>query len=133
MVFDWEQALNLEGDSGPYAQYAYVRTHSILSKAEGKPGTSSKYIFSPEEKKLIRRLCEFPELVQKSARDLSVQYLPEYSLDVATDFNKFYATSSVLNAETKDAKKSRLAIVQATSIVLENSLGLLGIECPEKM
>jgi len=133
MVFDWEQALNLEGDSGPYVQYAHVRTSGILSKADAKPDISSKYLFSPEEKKLIRSLCRLPEVVQKASHDLSVHSLPEYSLDVATDFNKFYATSSVLNAETKEAKSSRLAIVQATSIVLQNSLNLLGIECPEKM
>jgi arginyl-tRNA synthetase len=133
MVFDWDQALSLEGDSGPYTQYAHVRTAGILAKAEDKPGTSAKYLFSPEEKKLIRKLCELPDLVQKSAKDMTAHYLSEYSLDVATDFNKFYATSSVLGAETKEAKKTRLAIVQATNLVLKNSLELLGIECPEKM
>lgn len=133
LIFEWDKALSMEGDSGPYAQYAFVRTHGIMGKVDLKPSVSSKYLFSAEEKKLIRKLCEFPELVQKSAKDLAMHYIPEYTLDVASDFNKFYATSSVMNAETEDAKKSRLAIVLATNILLKNSLGLVGIECPNKM
>jgi len=133
LIFEWDKALSMEGDSGPYAQYAFVRTHGIMERAEVKPSVSAKYMFSAEEKRLIRKLCEFPELVQKSAKDLAVHYIPEYILDVASDFNKFYATSSVLKAETEDAKKSRLMVVLATNILLKNSLGLVGIDCPERM
>jgi arginyl-tRNA synthetase len=135
IVFDWDQALSLEGDSGPYLQYAYVRTRGIFGKAESGdvPKVATGYKFDGNERTLIKKLAEFPEVAQKCARDLQVHQLPNYTLDVATEFNKFYATSSVLGAETAEARGTRLAIVEATGMILKSSLGLMGIECPEKM
>ncbi len=133
LIFDWDEALNLEGNSGPYLQYAYVRTNGILRKAGYKPEIVKNYKFDENERALIRKLCEFPEIVDKCAKDLSSHALVGYLLDVATELNKFYTTSPVLVAKKDEEKKTRLAIVSATSELLRTGLYLLGIEAVERM
>lgn len=133
LLFNWDEALNLEGDTGPYLQYAYVRAKGILEKTKEKSVVNPKYNFNEQEKKLIKKLCEFPELIEKTARDMAPNYLADYLIDVAGYFNKFYTTSRVLNAESDVETKTRLGIVSASGILLKNGLDLLGIECPEKM
>jgi len=136
IIFDWNRALNFEGDSGPYLQYACVRANKIIAKsgeAGIKAGVSVDYSFNPTERRLIKKLQQFQSIVEKSSKDFQTYYLAEYILDIADAFNKFYESSPVLKAEKEEEKKTRLAIVSATSIVLNSSLGLLGIEVPEKM
>lgn len=132
ITFKWEEALSLEGDSGPYAQYAYVRTKGILAKS--KEDFAAEVIeFSDDEKKLIRNLAVLPDVISRSGRELAPHHLAQYVLDVAADFSSFYATSPVLAAEEEKVRKTRLAITLATGIVLKNALNLIGVECPEKM
>ncbi|MFA5049960.1 MAG: arginine--tRNA ligase [Candidatus Micrarchaeia archaeon] len=130
LVFDWENALNLEGETGPYIQYAYVRTKSILEKENRFD--LKKCELDENEKRIIRKMCEFEEIVQKCSEDLSVYNLCEYLLDMANSFNKFYTTSPVLTAEN-EKKDLRLAIVSCSSQILKNGLELIGIECLDKM
>lgn len=139
VVFDIDRAVSFEGDTGPYAQYAGVRAGKILEKLEEeskgvgtKPAVTRGYQFSDPERQLIKKLSQFPALVQKAASDYQCYYLAEYALDVANAFSKFYETIPVLKAEEKE-RKTRAAIVLATKTVLKNALGLLGIEIPEKM
>jgi arginyl-tRNA synthetase len=132
ITFKWEEALNMEGDSGPYLQYAYVRTQGILGKTKEKPSVE-EVGFNPQEKQLIRKLAQFQDMVARSAKELAPHHLAQYSIDVAGDFSSFYTTSPVLTAEDDRTRRTRLAITLATSIVLRNSLGLIGIECPERM
>jgi len=136
VIFDWNRALNFEGDSGPYLQYAYVRANKIMSKSEEagiKPGVSADYTFSPSERQLVKILQRFQSVVEKSSNDFQTYYIAEYALGVSDAFNKFYESSPVLKAEKDEEKKTRLALVSATAIVLKSALGLLGIEVPEKM
>lgn len=133
ITFKWEDALNMEGDSGPYLQYAYVRANGILHKTEEKPIIDSKIKLNKEEKLLIKKMVQLSEVVAKSSKERAPHHITQYNLELAADFSSFYTTSSVLNAEDKKIMKNRLAIVLATSIVLKSALGLLGIECPERM
>jgi len=133
ITFEWEQALSLEGDTGPYLQYAYVRTNGILKKAKYKEKINSKYSFSDDEKNLIKRMYNLPKVIDHSASELSPHILCEYLLDLASDLNRFYVATPVINAEKKEERETRLAIVAATNIILENGLNLLGIEAPEAM
>jgi len=133
LIFDWDQALSLEGDSGPYLQYAYVRTNGILKKSDFKMKLSDKYSFNEDEKKLIKELSLFPETALKSASSLAPNTLCAYLLGVASDLNRFYVASPVLKAEKKEERETRLAIVSATNLILANALELLGIEAPEAM
>lgn len=133
MTFRWEEALNFEGDSGPYAQYAYVRTKSILEKAKEDPKVSGQTILNDSEKSLIKRLGQFPDAVSRCSKELAPHHLSQYVLDVAADFSSFYAKSPVLSAEDEKTRRTRLAITLATGIVIKNALYLLGINCPERM
>ena len=140
MVFDWNQALSLEGESGPYIQYACVRVRGILDKVGKKAGkgketgpAKSEYEITHSERKLIKKLCEFPDVVENSAEHLAVYRVANYLIDVAAEFSKFYNVSPVANAESESAKAARKRIVEATGIILRNGLGLLGIDVPERM
>lgn len=134
IIFDWEKALSLEGDSGPYLQYAYVRTMGILKKWGGEAGKlKAKGEFNDDEKAVLRHISVFPETVEKAAKDLRPHYIADYALDLATIFNKFYTKNPVLNAEGAEEKEKRLAIVAATANTMRNALFLLGIEAPERM
>ena len=133
LIFDWDQALSLEGDSGPYLQYAYVRTNGILRKAEFKPGLVKGYAFTQHEKTLIKLLSRFPATTSAAASTLSPHVLCGYLLELAAELNRFYTTSRVLNAEKEDEREARLAMIAATNTVLASGLGLLGIESPERM
>ena len=132
ITFRWEEALNMEGDSGPYMQYAYVRTNGIFSKTDEKPKTS-EIKFNDSEKKLLKDLAMFSEIVSRSSREMAPHHLCQYVLGVASDFSSFYATSPILTEPDESVRRTRLAIARATSIVLKNVLGLLGMECPERM
>ncbi|HSB46661.1 MAG TPA: arginine--tRNA ligase [Candidatus Bilamarchaeum sp.] len=132
ITFRWEDALNMEGDSGPYLQYAYVRTSGILGKTGEKP-SASEVQFNASERALIKKMAQFGDVVARCSKERAPHHLTQYSLELAAEFSSFYTTSPVLIEKDEKTRKSRLAITLATSIVLRNSLGLLGIECPEKM
>lgn len=130
IIFNWEDILNIEGDTGPYVQYAFVRTRSVLAKASEQgemPNTlsSSETIFDIE--KLLYR---FPEVVEESGRLYAPHKVAQYLLTLAHEFNSFYGKNKIL--ETADTSY-KLALVTAVGHVLQNGLHLLGIETPEKM
>jgi arginyl-tRNA synthetase len=132
ITFKWEEALNMEGDSGPYLQYAYVRTKGILRKTKEKASISSEE-YNDAERQLIKCMAQLSDVVERCSRERAPHHLAQYALDLSSDFSRFYTISPVLAAEDKGLMKTRLAITLATSIVLKNTLNLLGMECPEKM
>jgi arginyl-tRNA synthetase len=130
--FDWKQMLRLEGDTGPYLQYAHTRCSGILRKAgRWKPVLKTENL-TEGEKNLIKTLMRFPEVVEQAARDLRPHYICNYAFDLATVFDKFYEFNPVLKAEG-NKKNFRLALVQATKIVLAKALELTGIKALERM
>ncbi|MDD5340337.1 MAG: arginine--tRNA ligase [Candidatus ainarchaeum sp.] len=135
ITFKWDEALSMEGNSGPYVQYAYVRTNGILAKAEGQGARAEirSESFNESEKQLLKKLAIFNDLVARSSRDLAPHHVAQYVLEVAADFTAFYGSSPVLAAESAETRDTRLAITLATGIVIRNGLGLLGIDCPERM
>jgi arginyl-tRNA synthetase len=133
IVFDLDDALKLEGNTGPYLQYAHTRCCGILEKAgKWKPGFSAEKI-SEQEKELMKTLMNFPEIVENAAKDLKPHYICNYAYELATILDKFYELCPVLKAETEQQKNFRLSLVQATKIVLSNALNLVGMEALEKM
>lgn len=130
IIFKKEDALNFEGDTGPYLQYSYARASSILRKAKTKPGRFKIKELKPKEIELTKKLSQFPEIVLSSYNNLNPSHIANYSYQLAKTFNEFYHECPVIN---NDNEKFRLALVQSFRYTLKNSLNLLGIDVLEKM
>jgi len=119
-----------------YVQYAHARISGILKKSK-KQTTSFRcdrnHLNHPSELKLIKQLIRFPEIIEDTAKDYQLQRLPHYATELATYFHKFYTECRVIDEENKDLTQARLALVEATRIVLKNTLNLMGIQAPDKM
>lgn len=133
LVFDMDEALQLEGNTGPYLQYAHTRCDGILKKVKKWKENFENENLSKEEKKIIKKLIEFPDVIEQVLKDLKSHYLCNYTYELANIFSEFYHVCPVLKAETKKLRDFRLTLVKATKITLKNSLSLLGIDTPEKM
>ena len=127
VVFDPETSLSLEGDSGPYLQYAYVRAKSVLAQS-GKKGSAKA---APETPYLIERLiARFPATVARAERERAPHHLAQYLTALAGEWNSFYAANRILGGEHEDYK---LLVAAAFARTMERGLYLLGIPAPERM
>lgn len=136
VLFDWEKMLNMQGDSAPYLQYAYVRIQSILRKAsEDILGISpeANLLKQPQEMALVKTLARFPETVENAARSYHPHLIATYLVSLAREFSSFYKAVPVLKAEPASLAATRLELARRTAQVLQRGLGLLGIGCPERM
>ena len=137
--FNWEQVLALDGETGPYVQYALVRCHSLLEKqAEQSPEALSgaipdSYPYSEGEETLVLCLAKFRLQLNQCVKENEPYYLTRYLIDLAKAFNRFYYGHPVLQATDPAQRNARVLLVRATSQVLSNGLALLGIACPTEM
>jgi len=132
IVFRWEDALNFEGNSAPFIQYAHARACSILAKSGGYRSFDVKFLNDENEIRLIKTLARFPNIVEESAVSRKTYKIAGYVFELATCFNQFYRDMPVLKAEENE-RNARLALVDCSRIVLRNALNLLGIDAPEEM
>ncbi|MFA7254220.1 MAG: arginine--tRNA ligase [Patescibacteria group bacterium] len=135
IVFDLDQALDTQGNTGPYLQYAYARCKSILRKAEDAKIVSdcdTKISFNETELDLIKELDSFPNIVKVAGESYSPHLLCNYLFVLAQKFNSFYAKYRVLG-EAPQTVKSRLVLTEAVAKVLSSGLNLLGIKATEKI
>lgn len=133
-VFDWDEVLNFDGETGPYVQYTYARAKSVLRKA-GLGVIKSldvEKITSDEEFSLVKKLAGFEDVVVKAKEKYEPSLVTRHLTDIAKSFNKFYNSSKIM-VEDEKLKEERLALAYATSIVIKTALGLLGIKTVEKM
>lgn len=130
--FVMEDALSFDGNTGPYAQYTYARTCSILEKA-GEVTVDGIRITEPAESALCKVLSQFGEAVLSAVADYEPSDVTRYILDVCTAFNRFYHDCPILSADDETARKSRVALTQATNYVLGNALPLICLKTPEKI
>jgi arginyl-tRNA synthetase len=136
MVFNPEESVDMQGQTGPYIQNAYVRIQSIFRKA-GKNedfGDYSTYTEINEfEKSLLSSLEEYPSVIEQAAEEYSPALLSNYLYELAKRFHKFYAEVKVITAETEKAKNFRLSLSSKVADVIRSGLDLLGIEVMERM
>lgn len=128
IAFDVEETVSLQGNSGPYIQYAHARACSILAKA-GTVGDVSQAC-DASERQLLQKLSEFPEVVEKAAREYLVHGICNYLYELAQEFNRFYEHNRVIGDERQAL---RLALVARYRDTLASGLKILGIIAPEKM
>ncbi len=135
LIFKWEEALNFDGNSAPFVQYAHARACSILRKASAEaPRTAAPVdalALADGERKLIRVLAQFPTVVKDAGEKRRIHVLPAYGHELAAAFNQFYAACPVLGSGEREA--TRLDLVQATRWTLRNVLDTIGITAPEEM
>ncbi len=135
IMFDWDEVLNMQGNSGPYVQYAYARTQSVLAKVQSsklKVQSLENLKLKPEERELLRLLNRFDEVVQEAAIRFAPNILANYLFELAQAFNLFYQKCPIIKSE-KGVRSLRLSLTQKTGEVIKDGLKLLGIESPAKM
>ncbi len=133
IVFKWEEALNFEGNSAPFLQYAHARACSILDRAGPRSGGDPRLLVHPQEQLLLRRLAKFPSTVREAATSRRVHVVAGYAADVAAQFNQFYRDCPVLTAGSDALRAARLDLVDASRVVLHNALDGLGLVAPREM
>lgn len=127
MVFNPEESIRFDGDTGPYIQYSYARANSILkkSKIKNKTGNFKIELLYPAEIELIKKLSQFKEVVLKACETLNPSLIAHYSYQLAQNFNEFYHSCPVVDSREEEF---RINLIKSFMQVLENSLDLLGID-----
>jgi len=134
MVFNPQESVDMQGQTGPYIQNAFVRISSIFRKLDKLPEADfSGYALEVAEKDLIKSLLQYPQIIEQAANNYDPSLIANYSYVLAKQFHKMYHDVRILSAETEGAKAFRLRLCKAVGNVLESSLNLLGIEMPERM
>ncbi len=134
IIFEWDRALDFDGQAAPYIQYAHVRADSILRRTDENPPqpTAPEHDLATQEISLLDRLSRFPTEVQRAARDYRPQVIATYAYELAREFTDFYQHCPVLQAEGAQ-RTFRLALTAAARQTLANSLRLLTIDAPDVM
>jgi arginyl-tRNA synthetase len=138
IVFDPKTAITFEGNTGPYLQYTHARIHGVLRKGSTQSITVLDPAYLPKilseyELTVLRKLEQFPEIVERSAGELLPNLTANYLFELAQMLNSFYQNVSILQEPDVPLKTFRLSLISATAQVLKNGLNLLGIEAPEEM
>ena len=132
--FSLTDALSFDGNTGPYAQYTYARTCSLLEKAGTvSPFSAEDAVLTDEERALTRTLALFPERVDEALAEYEPSVITRYILDLCAAFNRFYHECQILSAEDEATRKNRIAMVAATKTVLGRALHLICLKTPEKI
>jgi len=135
ITFDMTESLSLEGDTGPYIQYAHARAVRILEKAEMKPKLDVSFanLTTDHEINLIKIIGKFDIQIEDSAKNLSPKLIARYCYELAVSFNGFYEHVKVLTAENKDLVNARLCLVSSFKETLAKALDIIGIASPDRM
>jgi arginyl-tRNA synthetase len=122
---------SLQGNSGPYLQYSHARARSILAKAaKAEVSQLHDYAFNKWESTLVRKLTEYPEVVNQAVEEMMPHHICGYLYELAQTFNRFYENTRVIGAEQET---DRLTLVSAYAGILASGLNLLGITAPDSM
>jgi arginyl-tRNA synthetase len=141
ITFNWDKMLSFEGNSAPYLQYTYARINSVMEKYKKENKLEAllparrphlEYLKEKLEKDIMRQLIKYPEVIETASRENGPHLIALYVYNLASDYNTFYNSFPILKTE-KDLTRARLALSEATAIVIKNGLGILGIDVLDKM
>lgn len=135
MTFDPKESVDMQGQTGPYIQNAFVRIQSVLRKAgDFDTNLAVNYLeFVLEEKEIIQQLYQYPNVIEESALQYDPSAIANYAYALAKNYHRFYHEHSILKADDEAMKSFRLCMSKAVGSVLKHSMNLLGIEMPDKM
>ena len=138
MLFNPEESIDFNGNTGPFIQYTYARIRSILRKAAAQgiaipTAVADNAPMNEKEIALIQKMNDFGAAVAQAGVDYSPSSIANYCYELTKEFNQFYHDYSILNADTEDEKTTRLVLAQNVAKVIKNGMELLGIEVPERM
>lgn len=136
MLFNPEESIDFNGNTGPFIQYTYARIQSVLRKAEANRAAqdfSGVKTLNDKELALIQRLADFPAAVRQAGNDFSPAVIANYAYSLACDFNSFYHDYSILNESDADVRALRLTLSATVAKVIRSAMSLLGIEVPNRM
>ena len=133
ILFNPEESVDFQGNTGPFIQYTYARIQSILRKSGTLTELSNLLELHPKEKELIKQLQLFPEAIQQAGVQYSPALIANYTYELVKSFNSFYQNVSILGTDNNAEKSFRIQLSQAVSDVIKTAFGLLGIEVPERM
>lgn len=134
MIFNPQESVDMQGQTGPYVQNAYVRIQSILRRAAGESGNFDDYApLQKLEKELLNKLYLYPSVLESAAASIDPSEVANYLYELAKNFHKFYHDHPILQAESEAAKHFRLSLSRLVAQVLKSGMELLGIEMPEQM
>ena len=133
MLFDPQESIDFNGNTGPFIQYTYARIQSILRKNNGDIKIDEDSNITDKERALIISLLEFPKTIQEAANSFSPALIANYAFEVVKDFNSYYQSTSILGADSRSIISFRVALSQQTAKVIKSSMSLLGINVPQRM
>lgn len=138
MLFNPEESIDFNGNTGPFIQYTYARIRSIMRKAEAEgiklpQQLSTNAPLNDKEIALIQKLNDYKAVVEQAGTDYSPSGIANYCYELTKDFNQFYHDYSILNANSEEEKKARLVLAANVAKTIKNAMQLLGIEVPERM
>ena len=135
ILFNPEESVDFQGNTGPFIQYTYARIQSILRKASESAQQSMEGIVSldPKEKQVLKTLQLFPETIQMAAQHYSPALIANYTYDLVKDFNSFYQNVPIFAAQDPTEKEFRVALCGAVGAVIKTAFSLLGIQVPDRM
>ena len=133
ILFNPEESVDFQGNTGPFIQYTYARIQSILRKAGTPTEVSNLLELHPKEKELVKQLQLFPEAIQQAGAQYSPALIANYTYELVKSFNSFYQNVSILGTDNNEEKSFRIQLSKAVSDVIKTAFGLLGIEVPERM
>ena len=135
ILFNPEESVDFQGNTGPFIQYTYARIQSILRKADdiSYGEVSNTLALHSKEKELLKAIQLFPEKVQEAAENFSPALIANYLYDLVKEFNSFYQQVSILGEDNQDTRRLRILLSKKVGDTIQLAFRLLGVEVPERM
>jgi arginyl-tRNA synthetase len=133
MLFNPEESVDFNGNTGPFIQYAHARISSLLRAAQPESLNFKEVNITPQEKNIIKHLLEFPNIVSEAGKEYNPALIANYTYDLVKMYNHFYQSHPILKNVDSETQNFRLLLSQETGKIIRNAMKLLGIKVPERM